>query len=619
MNRERMTGRRGTAVAGGGGAVERSDVAERYKWDLERVFPDWESWEKEFAAVEAALPGLAARRGTLGRSARDLLETVETMLVVRRRLGVVRVFASMRSDEDTRVGENVARDGRADTLTVRFAETMSWFEPELLAVPPETIARFVEELPELRPYGHFLDDVVRLRAHTLGAEEEALLAGAVNLARGAGKVFNALNNADLVYPTIRDEQGRPVELTKARYTKLVKSPDRRVRKDAFEGFLDTYGRVINTLAANMDANVRNHVFFARSRRFAGTLEASLAASNVPVEVFHNLVATVGAHLDVVHRYGALKKRVLGVDPLREHDLYVPLFPEAEIKYGYEEAQELLLEALAALGPEYLAILRAGFAERWIDVHENAGKRSGAYSSGTYGTPPYILLNWSDQFRDVFTLAHEMGHSGHSYLAGSHQPYVYGDYPIFTAEVASTLNENLLLDHLLRTTTDRARRLFLLDHHLAQIHDTVFRQTMFAEFEHRIHLAGEAGETLTAEMLGETFLGILRRYWGPLVDFDPERSALTWARIPHFYYNYYVYQYATAYSAATVLARAILAGEPGARERTLEFLSSGSSRYPVETLKLAGVDMATPAPVEGAITVFEGLLDQLEGMIAEESR
>jgi oligoendopeptidase F len=311
--------------------------------------------------------------------------------------------------------------------------------------------------------------------------------------------------------------------------------------------------------------------------------------------------------------------VLGLDALREHDLYVPLFPEAELKHEYEQTQELLVQALEPLGPEYLAILREGFAGRWIDVHENAGKRSGAYSSGAYGTAPYILLNWSDQFRDVFTLAHEMGHSGHSYFAARHQPYVYGDYPIFTAEVASTLNENLLLDHLLRNTTDRRRQLFLLDHHLSQIHDTVFRQTMFAEFEHRIHLAGEAGDTLTAEMLGEDFLEILRRYWGPLVEFDPERSARTWARIPHLYYNYYVYQYATAYAAATVLARAILAGEPGARERTLDFLRSGSSRYPVETLKLAGVDMTTAAPVEGVVVLFGDLLDELEGLLEEEAR
>jgi oligoendopeptidase F len=311
--------------------------------------------------------------------------------------------------------------------------------------------------------------------------------------------------------------------------------------------------------------------------------------------------------------------VLGVDPISEHDLYVPLFPDAEFKHGYEEAQALLLEALAPLGPEYLAIVREAFAARWIDVHENSGKRSGAYSSGAYGTPPYILLNWSDQLRDTFTLAHELGHSGHSYLAMKHQPYVYGDYPIFTAEVASTLNEALLLDFLLRRTTDRSRRLFLLDYWLTQINDTVFRQTMFAEFEHRIHVLGEEGDTLTASRLGEIYLGLAREYWGPEVAFDPERSGRTWSRIPHFYYNYYVYQYATAYAAAAVIARRILDGEPGARERYLDFLRSGSSRYPVETLALAGVDVTTPAPVQGVMKLFSSLLDEVERLLAEGER
>lgn len=606
-------------VTGGQGALDRAEIPANLKWDLARVFPDWDAWEGEFAAIEAALPSLAARRGTLARSPGDLLGAVTDMLEVRRRLGVVRVFASLRADEDTRLGDHVARDGRADNLTVRFAESVSWFEPELLAIPAAAMARFLDEEPRLRVYAHYLDDIQRLRDHTLSEPEEALLAGAVNLARGAGQVFNALNNADLTFPPIRDEEGREVELTKARFQKYIKSADRRVRREAFEKFLDTYGRVINTLAANLDANVRNHVYFARARRFDGTLASSLTANAIPLEVFHSLVRTTREQLPTIQRYTALKRRVLGVDPISEHDLYVPLFPDAEFKHGYEEAQALLLEALAPLGPEYLAIVREAFAARWIDVHENSGKRSGAYSSGAYGTPPYILLNWSDQLRDTFTLAHELGHSGHSYLAMKHQPYVYGDYPIFTAEVASTLNEALLLDFLLRRTTDRSRRLFLLDYWLTQINDTVFRQTMFAEFEHSIHVLGEEGDTLTASRLGEIYLGLAREYWGPEVAFDPERSGRTWGRIPHFYYNYYVYQYATAYAAAAVIARRILDGAPGARERYLDFLRSGSSRYPVETLALAGVDVTTPAPVQGVMKLFSTLLDEVERLLAEGDR
>lgn len=613
--RERLAGE--AAVAMGGGAVPRETIQEQYTWDLGPVFADWDNWEAEFAAVEAALPRLEARRGSLGRSAGDLLAALEEIMGWRRRLGVLQVYASMRSDEDTRVGEHTARDGRADTLAVRFGEAVAWFEPELLDIAPPTIAAFMEGLPELRLYAHFIDDIQRLKAHTLDAAREELLAGAANLARGAGQVFNALNNADLVFGRVRDEQGREVELTKARYARFIRSSDRRVRREAFERFHDAYGAVVNTLAANLDANVRNHVFFARARKFPGTLEASLGRNAIPTEVFHALVRTVGDHAEVVHRWAALKQRVLGVERLRDHDLYMPLFPEGEFRFTYDEAQGVLLDALAPLGPEYVDVVRRGFAERWIDVHENAGKRSGAYSSGAYGTPPYILLNWSDTPRDVFTLAHEMGHSLHTWLATRHQPYVYGDYPIFTAEVASTLNEALLLDHLLRGTTDRARRLFLLDHYISQINDTVFRQTMFAEFEYAIHRLGEAGETLTAETLDALYLETVARYWGPDVDFDPARSGRTWCRIPHFYYNFYVYQYATACAAATTLARGILAGEAGARERYLDFLRSGSSRYPVDTLRLAGVDVTTPAPVEGVIALFGELLGEMERLLERE--
>ncbi len=606
-----------TAVETGGGAVPREAIQEQYTWDLAPVFDGWEAWETEFAAIEAALPGLEAHRGTLGRSAGDLLAALEEIMAWRRRLGVLNVYASMRSDEDTRVGEHTARDGRSDTLAVRFGEAVAWFEPELLAVPPATIAAFLDRLPELRLYAHFIDDIQRLQEHTLDAAREELLAGAANLARGAGQVFNALNNADLVFGAVRDERGREVELTKARYARFLRSPDRRVRREAYERFHDAYGAVINTLAANLDANVRNHVFFARARKFPGALEASLGRNAIPTEVFHALARTVNGHVDVVHRWAALKRRVLGVDRLHDYDLYVPLFPEGEFRFTYDEAQAVLLESLAPLGPEYVDIVRRGFSERWIDVHENAGKRSGAYSSGAYGTPPYILLNWSDTPRDVFTLAHEMGHSLHTWLATRNQPYVYGDYPIFTAEVASTLNEALLLDHLLRGTTDRARRLFLLDHYISQINDTVFRQTMFAEFEYRIHRLGEEGETLTAESLDGLYLETVGRYWGPDVALDPVRSGRTWCRIPHFYYNFYVYQYATACAAATTLARGILAGEPGARDRYLGFLRSGSSRYPVDTLRLAGVDVTTPAPVEGVIALFGELLTEMERLLEGE--
>ena len=590
---------------------ERTDIPDRLKWDLDVVYPDWEVWEADHAAVAAALDGLSALRGTLADSAAALRGAVETLHDVYRRLEKLRVFASMKSDQDTRVGENTERRGRASQLGVKVAEAASWFEPELLAVDDETLARFMSEDEGLRLYEHYLDDIRRSRPHTLDEAREELLAAAGAMARGAGSVFNALDNADLTFPTIRDEQGAEVRLTKARYYRYARSRDRRVREDAFRGFYGAYDAVANTLAANLDANVNNHVFYARARNHAGTLEAALHNNAVPVDVFHELVAAVNGNLPVIHRYTALKKRVLGVDTLREYDLYAPLFPDGKFAYTYEESCELLLEALAPLGEGYVDAVRRGIDERWIDVHESPGKRGGAYSSGAYDTPPYVLLNWSGQLRDTFTLAHELGHSLHSWHTTTSQPYVYGDYPIFTAEVASTFNELLLMDHLLRTVEDPARRLYLLDTHLEEICGTVFRQTMFAEFEHAIHRLVEEGGSLTADRLDEMYLTILARYWGPELALDNGLGGRTWSRIPHFYYNYYVYQYATAFAASVALSRRVLAGGEKERDDYLGFLKSGCSRYPVDTLRRAGVDMASPEPVAGVIALFTGLLDQVD--------
>jgi oligoendopeptidase F len=370
----------------------------------------------------------------------------------------------------------------------------------------------------------------------------------------------------------------------------------------------------NTLAANMDANVKNHVFFAQARRHEGTLEASLHPDAVPPSVFHSLIETVGNHADTIHRFTDLKKRVLKLDPLKEYDLAVPVYPQGKFQFTYDEACPVMLEAFKPLGPDYVATVKEGIEGGWIDVHETAGKRSGGYSNGVYDTPPYILLNWADELGDTFTLAHELGHSMHSWLTVHNQPYVYGSYPIFTAEVASTFNELLLMDHLLKQSDDKQRKLFLLDYHLSQINNTVFRQTMFAEFEHRMHRHGEEGQTLTADYLGDLYQELLVKYWGPQVNFDAQRSRLTWMRIPHFFYNYYVYQYATAYSAAVALSRKVLAGNQDDREQYLDILRSGCSLYPVETVKLGGVDMTGSGPMENVIALFGSLLDQVEELI-----
>ncbi|MEZ4388840.1 MAG: oligoendopeptidase F [Candidatus Krumholzibacteriia bacterium] len=602
-----------------GGAVirERHELDPALQWRVDRIFADWAAWEAAFAAVEADLDRLGDLRGTLGDGAAALLHAMETLHGVQRRLEVVSIYASLRSDEDTRIGEHQGRRGRAGSLSTRFAEAVSWFEPELLALPDALIDGYLADHEPLRLYAHALDDLRRMRPFTLDPEREALLAAAGNITRGAGRIFSALTDADMDFGEITDEDGQPAPMSHARFALYVRSRDRRVRQAAFETYADAYGRVENTLAATMDANVKNHLFRARARGYDGCLHAALQPDAVPVSVYHNLLAEVRANLGAVHRYADLKKRVLGVDRLHEYDVYVPVFGEAAFKFEYGEACDLLLEALAPLGPGYLDILRHGYREGWIDVHENLGKRSGAYSSGVYDSQPYILLNWAGQLSDTFTLAHELGHSVHSYLAIKHQPYVYGSYPTFIAEVASTFNELLLLDHLLATTDDRRRRLFLLDHHLNQMVGTVVRQTMFAEFELRVHELVEAGQTLTAEAMNTLYLGILGDYWGPAADLDPVRSARTWSRIPHFYYNFYVYQYATAYSAAAAFSRMVLDGGEPERERYLDILRSGCSRYPVETLARGGVDMTTGAPFRDVFGLFTRRLDEVEALLAEE--
>lgn len=603
-----------TPDATGGDPFERNQIEDRFKWNLELIFPDWDAWEKSFTELETMLPDLAAHQGTLDRSGQDLLAAIEAMHSAQRLLEKTYVYAGMKSDEDTRIGENTGRKGRIGSLAVGFNEAVSWFDAEVLAIEPKRLTELRREEAQLAQYDHFIDNIQRAREHTLPAEQEALLAAAGLMSRGASQVFNALDNADLDFGRLEDENGRSVALTKGRYYKVMKGTDRRVREEAFGKFLSAYGSVKNTLAANMDANVKNHVFFAKARRYAGTLESSLHPDNVPTAVFHSLIETVSDNIEVIHRYTALKKRVLGLDPLKEHDLMVPLFPEGEFRFSYDEACAVVLESCEPLGTDYVDTVRRGINGGWIDVHETAGKRSGAYSNGVYDTQPYILLNWADQLGDTFTFTHELGHSMHSYLAVQNQPYVYGSYPIFTAEVASTFNELLLMDHLLKKDGDKRRKLFLLDHHLAQINNTVFRQTMFAEFEHRIHRMGETGETLTADNLGELYQEILVKYWGPEVQFHPDLSRLTWARIPHFFYNYYVYQYATAYSAAVALSRKVLGGGEKEREQYLSILRSGCSRYPVETIGLGGVDMASSGPVTDVVKLFASLLDEVERLL-----
>ncbi|WP_304171832.1 oligoendopeptidase F [Limnochorda pilosa] len=592
---------------------DRASIPEEDRWRLEDIFPNDEAWEAAFHELEGLIDKLAAFRGTLGQSGEQLLAFLQLNDEVGQRAEALWGYAHMRLDEDTTHPESQGRQARALNLLVRLESAVAFATPEILAIPPEQLERFLQETPGLEGYRHALDEIQRRRPHTLSEAEERLLAMAGEVGQSPAQIFQMINEADIRFPTVRDEAGREVEITHARFLKLMESRDRRVRRETFQGLYATYQKQRNTLAATLAAQVQKNIFFARARRFGSALEAALFPSNIPVSVYTNLIETVRQGLPALHRYMALRKRALGLDEHHMYDIYTPIVPEVTVRIPWQEAQELAAAALAPLGEEYVRVLREGFRSRWIDVYENRGKRSGAYSTGVYGVHPYVLLNYQETLDDLFTLVHEMGHALHTYFSNRSQPYVYANYSIFVAEVASTLNEALLAHHLLERWDDRARRLYVLNHQLDTFRTTLFRQTMFAEFEQRIHQEAEAGRPLTAERLAELYGELNAAYHGPAVVND-EEIRLEWARIPHFYMNFYVYQYATGFSAAQALARRILEEGQPAVEAYLAFLSSGSSDYPLAVLQRAGVDMTSPEPVRQAIQAFHELVQELERLL-----
>lgn len=592
---------------------DRASIPEEDRWRLEDIFPNDEAWEAAFHELEGLIDKLAAFRGTLGQSGEQLLAFLQLNDEVGQRAEALWGYAHMRLDEDTTHPESQGRQARALNLLVRLESAVAFATPEILAIPPEQLERFLQETPGLEGYRHALDEIQRRRPHTLSEAEERLLAMAGEVGQSPAQIFQMINEADIRFPTVRDEAGREVEITHARFLKLMESRDRRVRRETFQGLYATYQKQRNTLAATLAAQVQKNIFFARARRFGSALEAALFPSNIPVSVYTNLIETVRQGLPALHRYMALRKRALGLDEHHMYDIYTPIVPEVTVRIPWQEAQELAAAALAPLGEEYVRVLREGFRSRWIDVYENRGKRSGAYSTGVYGVHPYVLLNYQETLDDLFTLVHEMGHALHTYFSNRAQPYVYANYSIFVAEVASTLNEALLAHHLLERWDDRARRLYVLNHQLDTFRTTLFRQTMFAEFEQQIHQEAEAGRPLTAERLAELYGELNAAYHGPAVVND-EEIRLEWARIPHFYMNFYVYQYATGFSAAQALARRILEEGQPAVEAYLAFLSSGSSDYPLAVLQRAGVDMTSPEPVRQAIQTFDELVQELEQLL-----
>lgn len=594
---------------------KREEVPKKLTWELETIFETDELWEKEFEKLQQEIPKITNYQGKLGESADTLYELFTFQDEISERLGKLYTYAHMRYDQDTTNAFYQAMNQKAEILLTQASSTMSFIVPEILQIDVAKLKTFLEEKKELQLYQKTIDEILRQKAHVLSEREEYLLSEVSEALQTASQTFGMLNNADLKFPFIKDENGEEVELTHGRYIRFMESRDRNVRKQAFKAMYDTFGKFKNTFATTLVGNIKKDNFYAKVRNYTSARQAALDANNIPESVYDNLVETINDHLSLLHRYTALRKKVLQVDELHMYDLYVPLVKDVDMTVTYEEAQDFVLKSLAPLGKEYTDVIQQAFNNRWIDVVENRGKRSGAYSSGAYGTNPFILMNWQNNVNDMYTLTHELGHSVHSYFTRKHQPYRYGNYSIFVAEVASTCNESLLSEYLLNNLGDEKQRLYILNHFLEGFRATVFRQTMFAEFEHDIHIRTQNGEPLTADKLTEIYYELNKKYFGDQITVD-EDIGLEWARIPHFYYNYYVYQYATGYSAATSLANQILTEKEVAVERYLEFLKAGSSDFPIEVLKKAGVDMTSKRPILEALQVFEEKLAEFEKLVTK---
>ncbi len=596
--------------------LERSEIDAQYLWNLETTFKSIAEWETEYAAVEKSVDALAALRGTLTKGADQLRAALKLRDETAARLERVFVYANLLSDQDTRVNEMQALEQRARSLAVKYGQATSWMEPELTAMPFDQLENWMKQNAELAVYRHHFENLFRLKQHILTSREEELIAMAGEVFSTPHNAYSLFANADLQFPTIKDETGQDFELSDAVFYKCVRSPDRRMRQEGYEGITGTYAKFRNTAAALVNGAVQTHVFTMKARGYPTTLSAALSPGNIPEQVYENLVQTVNKSLPLLHRYTSLRKRVLKLqDGVHDYDLYCGFVGKKKLEYSYEDAVKLIGQALQPLTSEYIQPMQKGFDSRWVDVYPTKGKRSGAYSSGTFLTQPYILLNYFEEYDDVSTLAHEMGHSMHSFFSRGTQPYVYSDYDIFCAEVASTFNEMLLQNHVLEQVQDPQTKLYLLVEFLEGFRGTVFRQTMFSEFEHTIHKMAENRQPLTADALGAAYGELMKRYYGPDYTHD-ELTDNYWIRIPHFYYNYYVYKYATSFCASSNIARRIREGQPGAVEAYLKFLKAGSSKYPIELLKDAGVDMTSPEPILDAMKHFENLLQQTEELVGK---
>lgn len=594
---------------------KRSEVAPENKWKLEEIYASIDLWEEDFKKVKELAAKLSEYKGLINKSSSVLLECLNADAQMNRLFEKVYVYAQMKSHEDTAVSIYQGLADRSESLGTHISSANSFIVPEILGIPEDVLDGFIKENKDLAFYSTYIEDIRRNKPHVLSAAEEQLLALAGEMSGSPASIYNMINNADIKFPAIKDEKGQEVEITKGRFIPFMESPDRRVRKDAFDALYSTYKKQINTLASTLSANVKANIFNARARKYTSAREASLFPDNVPLSVYDNLIETIHDNMGLMHRYVSLRKRMLSLDELHMYDLYTPIVSEVKMEIPFEEAVKTVEKGLDVLGDQYLSDLKTGLTSGWIDVYENEGKRSGAYSWGCYDSHPYVLLNYTPTVDNMFTLAHEMGHAMHSFYSNKNQEYVYSGYKIFVAEVASTLNESILMDYLLKNTTNKKEKMYLLNHYMESFKGTVFRQTMFAEFERIIHEKAEAGEALTSELLSSIYHELNRQYYGPDIIVD-DYIDYEWARIPHFYSSFYVYKYATGFSAATSLSLQIQRDGKAALDRYLEFLKSGGSDYPIELLKNAGVDMTSPAPVRDALKRFEEVLDEFEKLINE---
>ncbi|WP_435333912.1 oligoendopeptidase F [Haloarchaeobius sp. TZWWS8] len=592
---------------------ERSEVDVEHKWDLESIYDSDEEWEAAYEAVEERIEDLSAYEGRAVESGETLLAVLQLRDDIMREVSMVYSYARMRKDEDTRDQTYQAYTARAQSLASDASSAASFIDPEIQSKSRDEIRSMVEETDGLELYDHYLDDVLRMKAHTRSAEVEELLADLSEVTGGASEVYNMLSNADMEFPTVEKPDGDEVQITQNNFTNLLKNPDREFRQTVHERFYEEWAEVRNTVGATYKNSVKADVKTARARNYDTAREAALDGPNVPTEVYDNLVDTVRENLDKLHRHTELKGKALGVDEVEMWDLYMPMTETESPDVSYEQACEWVVDSLDALGEDYQQRVADGLESRWVDVYENKGKQSGAYSGGTYDTQPFILMNWQDDISSMFTLAHELGHSLHSEYTRETQPYVYSGYEIFVAEVASTVNETLLTHHLLDTVEDPVFRRHVLNEYLERFRSTLYRQTMFADFEHQTHQLVEEGEALTPDAVDQVYGDLKAEYYEPAnVD---EHIPREWMRIPHFYYNFYVYQYSTGISAAVALSQGILdESNETAVDDYLEFLSKGSREYPLELLQGAGVDMSSPAPIQSALDVYDEYLDEMEALL-----